>query len=143
MNNLISEDYLVHHGVKGMRWGVRHDKPSTSSTKAKTVGKVAKTIGIYAFPPTRYKALYNKHKELKQKKFDSSDYAAAKRMSDQELRERINRINLEQTYLNAMERDRASAKKASETVIERYGNQTLNDKNFRRRVITNAAKTVL
>lgn len=29
-----THDYLAHHGVKGMRWGVRHDKDDKSSGKS-------------------------------------------------------------------------------------------------------------
>ena len=31
MYNLVSDDYLMHHGVKGMKWGVRKDTYSPSS----------------------------------------------------------------------------------------------------------------
>ena len=33
--NLISEDYLMHHGVKGMKWGVRHDQKQVAKYSAK------------------------------------------------------------------------------------------------------------
>lgn len=33
--NLISEDYLIHYGVKGMKWGVRHDQKQVAKYSAK------------------------------------------------------------------------------------------------------------
>ena len=45
--NLISEDYLMHYGVKGMKWGVRHDKnPDGSLTR---YGKKQKRKEIAAY----------------------------------------------------------------------------------------------
>lgn len=33
--NLISEDYLMHYGVKGMKWGVRHDPVREAKNRRK------------------------------------------------------------------------------------------------------------
>lgn len=34
---------LIHYGVPGMKWGVRHDKPSNGYTKTKNKYKTSKT----------------------------------------------------------------------------------------------------
>lgn len=90
-------EYLEHHGVKGMKWGVR-----------KAARRVSSSI-----------------KRRKQRRYERSDYAKAKSLSDQELRDRINRINLEQSYISAVERDRYARKEATQSILVRKGKRTL------------------
>ena len=43
---------LIHYGVPGMKWGVRHDKPSNGYTKTKNKYKTSKTK--YKTSKTKY-----------------------------------------------------------------------------------------
>lgn len=59
--NLISEDYLMHYGVKGMKWGVRHDpekKYRSRAEKAYSKGNAKKLKKVLT------KQLRNKRAEL-------------------------------------------------------------------------------
>lgn len=93
---------LAHHGVKGMKWGVRKDRIRKGIRKS-----------------------FNYVKNTKQRRYERSDYAKAKSLSDQEMRNTINRINLEQSYISAVERDRKARKEATQSILYRKGKQTL------------------
>ena len=92
--------YIEHYGVKGMKWGVR---------KARSIG--SRIRSAMAKP--------------KQRRYERSDYAKAKSMSNQELQQTINRINLEQNYINAIQRDRAAYKYATASVLSKWGKRTI------------------
>lgn len=49
---IFDNDYLAHHGVKGQKWGVRHDKSSGSSAKKKKIA--AAGVGIAATAGAAY-----------------------------------------------------------------------------------------
>lgn len=91
---------LKHYGVKGMKWGVR---------KVRTAGSAIR--GFVNKP--------------KQRRYERSDYAKAKSMSNQELQQTINRINLEQNYINAVQRDREAYKDATRSVLSKWGRKTI------------------
>lgn len=69
-------DYLAHHGVKGMKWGIRKVRERSAQRKA------AKE--------STYSEEYKNTKALRKKKVSQ--------MSDDELRQAINRMNLERQY---------------------------------------------
>lgn len=74
INEEFNEFYLAHYGVKGMKWGRRKDRSgSGGSASRKSKRKAAAEAEI-----------------LSQKKL--------KKMSNKQLRERINRIQMEQQY---------------------------------------------
>lgn len=109
------ENELYHHGVKGMKWGVRKAQPkSSSSSRSKKTSSTSKTSNTFSV----VNKMTAKHKLAKQKKLADKKALEEKReaevkanaeaeakkkrtvrdMSDAELRERISRLELEKRY---------------------------------------------
>lgn len=88
--------YLAHHGVLGQRWGVKRSQ-STSSVPKKKQSKAA----------------------IKQEQKES-----VKAMSDAELRQRLNRIQMEKQYAQLNRRDVSAGQKFISDVFMNAAKQT-------------------
>ena len=87
----MSDDTLAHHGIKGMRWGVRrYQNKDGSLTKAgrKKMAKLDK----------EYSKLIGQNRNRNRN--TESPNTRLSKMTDDEIRARINRINLERDYLD-------------------------------------------
>lgn len=99
------ENELYHFGIKGMRWGVRrYQNPDGSLTNA---GKKRLKKG-----QTSNKKTDSSNKSSTK----SSSTKTVKDMSDDELRQAINRLQLEQQYKNLSPKNVSKGKKFVDTV---------------------------
>lgn len=148
----MSQNELYHHGIDGQRWGVRHGPP-------------------YPLDRADHNKVIEKSKKASKKRHVSYSESRkyAKRMSDKDLNDTIDRLQREETYRRLVSKEKMekkaikAAKKANKKAEDRYKNQnelddrkqTLEEKKFNQAkkanrishkvindLLTNAAKMV-
>ena len=105
------DNELYHHGVKGMKWGVR--KTPVRSSSGNTRKQKSNTMSLFKKKKTTRNASVAKSSQAQTK--------SVKDMSDDELQRKIDRARLEQKYLElnpeTVSRGRRIAKSVINNVI--------------------------
>ena len=107
MHKYSTTEEIIHYGVKGMKWGVRKDRTKGSRRRASS--------------------------DTKQSLLNSTDaktlYKNRARLTDAEMRDRINRIQMEQNLYKLSKTQPSvsnSGRKMASSIAGRFGNAVLN-----------------
>nr|DAS43104.1 MAG TPA: hypothetical protein [Caudoviricetes sp.] len=110
MNNL----YLQHHGVLGMRWGIRRDNNSGSPDEPSGLRRFARNTNVNDVSSmiNNSKTINNETSRIVKNKAISKYKKTAGQMSNKELQDAINRMNLEKQF-STLSAERTNAGKIS------------------------------
>ena len=108
-------DTLMHHGIRGMKWGVRRYQNKDGSLTS--AGRRRQRNNLFFIKKSKAK----KQKESNNKKQTKNitKKKSIKDMTNDELRERTNRMNLEKDYMNAL-KSYSTARKKNSSVGKRF-----------------------
>lgn len=113
---------LMHYGVIGMKWGVRKKRvqgpqPARSKMTADDYRSIKKTIDTSNSVVNETSRIKG---EVKRKKQSQKTYDLSK-MSDKELREVVNRMNMEQQYSSLMASQTNRGKDRVDRILDNVG----------------------
>ena len=107
----IHQTHLMHHGIKGMKWGIRNDKPNSrenrrnkrnhggNNNKKNNQGNDESNILNDSAGVIRAFSKYKQNKQAYEE--HQSLLKETKQYTDKELRQLTNRLILENNYMNA------------------------------------------
>lgn len=95
----MEKNELVHHGIKGMKWGVRRTEAQLARARGNTKSD-------------------EKTSSTSTKKAESTKRKKMSEMSDEELRRVVNRLQLEQQYRNLNPEKVSAGKKFANKVVK-------------------------
>ena len=101
------DNELYHHGVKGMKWGVRKTPVRSSSGNARK--RKSNTLSLFKKKKTTRNASVAKSSQAQTK--------SVKDMSDDELRRKIERVRLEQQYQQLNPKTVSRGRRIAKSVI--------------------------
>ena len=109
----MEENYIEHHGIKGQKWGVRRFQNPDGTRTA--LGKKRERESAEA-----------EHERLTRSTSAKEVYENRAKLSDKELRDRVNRIQTEQQLQELMKKEKGTSpgKKASGKVLNKVGEKS-------------------